>query len=173
MSTLTGKCLFIDCWIESTSSVNMRPIPGFAYTIEINRANIDISIDVTGVLTFMRVEVTEDSSSSSIYYIPVLFIDYNPSALNLPAGLEDAGQTVVPILQQYFDILSITLQGMTVNLLDTSLDYSTDTSGEGSWFRISVVLPRRQSVITDVTSIINGTRRNTGIGNTKAISVSY
>lgn len=173
MSTLTGKCLFIDCWVESNSSVNVRPIPGFAYTIEINRANIDISIDVTGVLTFMHVEVTEDSSGSSIYYIPVLFIDYNPSALNLPAGLEDAGATVVPVLQQYFDLLSMTLQGVTVNLLNTSLEYATDTGGEGSWFRISVVLPRRQSVITDTTSIINGTRRNTGIGNTKAISVSY
>lgn len=57
LRTLHGKCLFIDCWLQSNSSTNVLPIPGFTYEVNIIRsANPDPGVDIYGLITFTKME---------------------------------------------------------------------------------------------------------------------
>lgn len=169
LGVLEGRCLFIDCWIEDISSTNLIPIVGFAYEVDIRRDNIEISVDVTNVMIFTKVEESDYSTADGY----VVRISYNPERLNLQAGLSDAGATVVPKLQEYYDALSVAIGSTTINLLDTSLDYSTDTHGEGDWFNINAVVTSvQQSSLIGGYATITATRKDTGISQTKTIPIT-
>ena len=53
LKNLTGRCLFMDCWLQSNSSTNVMPIPGYVYEMQILRqANPDPGVDIYGLITF-------------------------------------------------------------------------------------------------------------------------
>ena len=165
-SALEGRCLFLDCWVEGNSYQNLMPIVGYAYEVNINRS-ADVNVDVSGVMTFVR--VAEDESSTYNY---VLYIDYDPDKLNLNAGLSDAGAVVVPKLQEYYDSLSIQLgESSAINLLNTSLDYATDTDGEGDWFRIYCVVKENQSASLGTSAVVSAVRDGSSVTATKLLEI--
>lgn len=172
LKNLKGRCLFIDCWLENASSMNLMPICGYAYEVNIIRSNIDVNVDVSGVLTFVRVVQEDYTESGANYHLCQLFIDYAPSQLGLPAGLTDAGAQAVAALRNYYDSLTVTVGSTTVNLLDTSLDYETDTDGAGDWFSLHcVVLERQTASHLGSVATVTAVRKNTGVTSTKYIGI--
>ncbi len=166
-SRLTGRCLFLDCWVEGDSGQNVIPIVGFAYEVFISRS-AGATVDVAATIAFVR--VAEDESATYAY---VLLIDYNPAELNLTAGLSDAGATVVPVLRRYYDALTVRLgdDDTAVNLLDTSLDYATDTGGEGDWFRIYCTVRSGQQASLGTSAVVSARRSGSSVTATKLLEI--
>ena len=159
MKELKGRCLFIDCWLQSNSSVNLMPIVGYAYEVNIYRTNDDIGIDITN--TFIFALVKSYTSSSGTDY--VLEYDYNP--VNFPVPAQDYAQSlVVAQWQTYFDSLSISFSGTSVNLLNTGLEHYTQNTSSRvlNWFSGECVLAEGRSGAVGTTATITGLRKRSG-----------
>lgn len=167
---LIGKCLFIDSWLQSNSSTNQFPILGFAYEVDVRRDSIDINVDIAGVIIFSKVEEADYSAQDGY----VVRVSYDANSLGLNVGLVDAGVIVVPKLQELYDALTVTIGSTTINMLDVSLDYSTDSHGEGFMSNINcVVTAIQQSSLVGAYATITAIRKNTGVSSTKQIQITF
>lgn len=162
MGTLEGRCLFLDCWVEDISSTNVMPICGFAYEVNINRT-ADVNVDVSGVLTFVAVYEQGDEYSGFDY---IVRIDYDPHELEPQSSLVSA-------LSVYYQSLNIRIGEQTVNLLDSSLEYTTNDQGEGDWFRIEIsAISGQASTHLGTQAIVSARRVGQSVTATKGITIT-
>ena len=173
LKNLKGKCLFIDCWIQSNSSLNLFPILGFAYEVNITRTSQDVQVDISNVIYFWKVIEDSYTSGSKTYYNYVLWISYNPQKLGLAGELDYAGTAVTNALKTLYDSLTVKIGTTTINLLNASLEYYTNTSGHTTdWFGIECVALENQTTKRLGTyATITATRKGTGISSTKNITI--
>lgn len=178
-SELTGRCLFIDAWVEENSYLNLMPIVGYAYEVHITRSGISTTVDVAGVLTVARVEQYDYTENGTQYYGYQIFIDYNPSTLGLAAGQSGIGAQAVAALSQYYQTLKVAIptspSATEVNLLDTSLDYETDTDGAGNWFSLHCVLMEGRTFqdgsLLGATAVVTARRVGASGTNSKSFTI--
>lgn len=168
MKNLSGRCLFVDFWVQEYSSTNVFPILGYAYEVYIDRTK-DVNVDVSGVLTFVSVYKQGDGTTSDY----VLYVDYDPNKTGWEAGLVNCGTRVVAKLREYYDELSIQIGSVNINLLNALLDYSTTTQGSGDWFRLECVcLENNTSADSATTATVRARRKNVSATSTKVIQIS-
>lgn len=117
---LEGEYLFIEFWNENNNFQNIMPIPGLCYTVRIYRDQVpSVSIDVPGIVEFLRVQ-TENGGGDDIYlYFRVLTTELSRFSGN-----------VLNVLNNYYSVLTSTTnvnntnKNATWNLLT---DYNADS----------------------------------------------
>lgn len=140
---LSGEYLFIDYWqlTYSNAAGEMQPIIGFAYKVTINRSSTIWSVDVENILAFTQVEA--QSSIDDNTTVLLFYFDYNPVETGIEGGLVDnppsypARTAILNLLRQHYSYLTVTVGGVSFNLLSESTiseSYTdTDHDGEHGW----------------------------------------
>jgi hypothetical protein len=156
MKLLTGRCLFIDCWKQSNSSVNVFPIIGYAYEVTIDRTGASVDIDISGVLTFERVDAYYNDSISIIGYISYEYITH-------------VGETdeVMDVIYDNYSTLTITVGDQTINVRNSNYEQAVSHSGGMAMFEITI--PQSMSTFPS-NATMQGTRNGAAL-NPKVIPV--
>lgn len=157
MGTLTGKCLFIDCWLQSNSSTNLFPIVGYAYEVTINRTGANVDIDISGVLTFERVEAYASDSIVLVGYISYAYVT--------TIGLSN---DVKNVINDNYDTLNILVGSQTYNVKNNNYEHYISNAGGMAMFEI--VIPTSLSTFPS-TATMTGTRSGSSL-NPKAVPIT-
>ena len=122
---LEGEYLFVEFWKEADTSQNIMPIPGLCYTVRIYRDQVpSVSIDVPGVVEFLRVQ-TENGGGDDIYlYFRVLATE-----------LSEFSGNVLNVLKNYYSVLTSTTNVNNTNK-NATWNLLTDYAEDGSSFNV-------------------------------------
>ena len=168
IGNVTGKMLAVECWLGAKSSQNIMPIPGFAYELNIDRTNIEITVDIADKLIYWFVLMTDEtiSGTGTTVYDYVLEIYYSPSGLGLSKVIETNAEAIAA-LSALYESLTVTIGATTVNLLQNSANIEYADGGADShhlnYRRLECTFVRQSlDNMRGQTVTVSGKRVNTG-----------
>lgn len=124
---LEGEYLFVEFWHNNASSQDITPIHGFCYTVRIYRDQIpSVSIDVPGIVEFLRVQ-TKDGGGDNLYlYFRVLTTE-----------LAKHSDGVLGVLKEYYAVLASATNVNNPSRKETR-NLLTDYTASGAFNPVSV-----------------------------------